>query len=370
MSVWSLRLLCVVTVLVGGCRAANAVEEDPQKTSVPALFIFGDSLVDVGNNNYLKLALDKANFPHNGIDYAGQKATGRFSNGMNSADFMAQKLGLAISPPYLSLNNAKGSSSIMGGVSFASGGAGILDGSPKPKIFEQTIPLNKQIEFYSTVYGQFVEQLGSIEAQKYLSRSLFAVVIGSNDILGYFKPTSSMKQKYSPQQYLDLLMTTLKGQLQRIYNLGARKIVSVGVGPIGCSPKIRARNETEGCDEETNDWCARYNEAVVRLLQNLKSELKDFNYSFFNTYLLVHDFIERPSSHGFLEVKAACCGLGKLNAIFPCTPISHYCGNRSDHVFWDFYHPTEAASRMLADSAFDGSPPFVYPFNVRKLSAM
>ncbi|CAN6457482.1 unnamed protein product [Victoria cruziana] len=356
-------------VLFGGCIAVKAVGGDGQRTSVPALFIFGDSLVDVGNNNQLKLALDKANFPHNGIDYAGQKATGRFSNGMNSADFLAQKLGLATSPPYLSLNSA-GGSSIMGGVSFASGGAGILDGLPKPKIFEQTIPLNKQIEYYSTVYGQIVEQLGSIEAPKYLSSSLFAVVIGSNDILGYFKPTSSMKLQYSPQQYLDLLMTTLKGQIQRIYNLGARKMVSVGVGPIGCSPKIRARNETEGCDEETNYWCMRYNEAVVRVLQDMKSELKDFNYSFFNTYLLVHDFIERPSSHGFVEVKAACCGLGKLNAIFPCVPISQYCWNRSDHVFWDFYHPTEAASRMLADAAFDGSPPFVYPFNVRKLSAM
>lgn len=88
MSVPAFRLLCFVMVLFGGCIAVKAVGGDGQRTSVPALFIFGDSLVDVGNNNQLKLALDKANFPHNGIDYAGQKATGRFSNGMNSADFL------------------------------------------------------------------------------------------------------------------------------------------------------------------------------------------------------------------------------------------------------------------------------------------
>uniref|UniRef100_A0A453M6J9 GDSL esterase/lipase n=1 Tax=Aegilops tauschii subsp. strangulata TaxID=200361 RepID=A0A453M6J9_AEGTS len=55
--------------------------------SVPALYVFGDSLVDVGNNNHLLTPI-KADFTHNGMDYPGRKATGRFSNGKNSADFL------------------------------------------------------------------------------------------------------------------------------------------------------------------------------------------------------------------------------------------------------------------------------------------
>jgi phospholipase/lecithinase/hemolysin len=55
--------------------------------TVPAMYVFGDSLADVGNNNYL-LTLLKADFSHNGMDYPGGKATGRFSNGKNSADFL------------------------------------------------------------------------------------------------------------------------------------------------------------------------------------------------------------------------------------------------------------------------------------------
>lgn len=55
--------------------------------SVPAIYTFGDSLVDVGNNNRLPLSLAKASFPHNGIDFPTGKATGRFSNGKNVADF-------------------------------------------------------------------------------------------------------------------------------------------------------------------------------------------------------------------------------------------------------------------------------------------
>lgn len=56
--------------------------------SVPGLYIFGDSLVDVGNNNHLSLSLAKADFPHNGVDFPTGKATGRFSNGKNAADFL------------------------------------------------------------------------------------------------------------------------------------------------------------------------------------------------------------------------------------------------------------------------------------------
>lgn len=57
---------------------------------VPAIYIFGDSLLDVGNNNYLTISVAKANFPHNGIDFPTKKATGRFCNGKNAADFLGK----------------------------------------------------------------------------------------------------------------------------------------------------------------------------------------------------------------------------------------------------------------------------------------
>ena len=48
--------------------------------------MFGDSLVDAGNNNYLPFSVAKGNYPHNGIDFPKKKATGRFCNGKNFAD--------------------------------------------------------------------------------------------------------------------------------------------------------------------------------------------------------------------------------------------------------------------------------------------
>ena len=57
---------------------------------IPAMYVFGDSLVDVGNNNYLRYSFAKANFPHNGIDFPTKKPTGRFCNGKNAADLIGK----------------------------------------------------------------------------------------------------------------------------------------------------------------------------------------------------------------------------------------------------------------------------------------
>lgn len=56
-----------------------------------AFFVFGDSLVDNGNNNYL--ATDaRADAPPYGIDYPTRRPTGRFSNGFNIPDLISSIL--------------------------------------------------------------------------------------------------------------------------------------------------------------------------------------------------------------------------------------------------------------------------------------
>lgn len=51
---------------------------------VPAMFVFGDSLIDDGNNNDMA-SFAKANYYPYGIDFAGGP-TGRFSNGYTIVD--------------------------------------------------------------------------------------------------------------------------------------------------------------------------------------------------------------------------------------------------------------------------------------------
>jgi hypothetical protein len=56
------------------------------EAAVPALFVFGDSLVDDGNNNALASALVKANYFPYGLDFLGGAPTGRFCNGKTVID--------------------------------------------------------------------------------------------------------------------------------------------------------------------------------------------------------------------------------------------------------------------------------------------
>jgi len=63
-----------------------------KKPLVPAMFVFGDSLVDVGNNNRLERCdvSCKANHRPYGVDHPCHSPTGRFSNGYNLADLLGR----------------------------------------------------------------------------------------------------------------------------------------------------------------------------------------------------------------------------------------------------------------------------------------
>ncbi|KAC9625047.1 hypothetical protein E3N88_45527 [Mikania micrantha] len=350
-------LLCIVMLFSGGLYQ-----------SVPAAYIFGDSLVDVGNNNHLPLSRIKANFPHNGIDFPTGKPTGRFSNGKNAADFLAETLGLPTAQPYLSLVSEMKLTLTkypVTGVSFASGGAGLFNRTHDR--FGQVIPMTQQVDYYSLVHEQLVRQLGSDGARTHVAKSLFAIVIGSNDLFAYFRKNSKVSKDYTPQQYVDLMVSTLKQLIKRLYGMGARKFVVTAVGVLGCTPKQRNQNTTNDCKAETNDWSTKYNTALQVLLQDLKSELSDINYSYFDTYGAMNNIIQHPQTHGITEIKEACCGLGNLKADIPCIPISNYCSNRSNHLFWDFYHPTEVVSSLFANLLYNGSKQFTFPINVAQL---
>jgi hypothetical protein len=89
-----------------------------------AFFVFGDSLVDSGNNNYL-MTTARADLPPYGLDYPTHRATGRFSNGLNVPDIISEHMGADPVLPYLSphLDGEK----LFIGANFASAGVGILN---------------------------------------------------------------------------------------------------------------------------------------------------------------------------------------------------------------------------------------------------
>ncbi|CAN1824645.1 GDSL esterase/lipase EXL3 [Linum perenne] len=97
----------------------------PANESVPAVLVFGDSIVDTGNNNDLSSPA-KCNFPPYGRDFQGGVPTGRFSNGKVPSDFLVEELGIKELLPAYKDPKLK-PEDLLTGVCFAAGGVGYDD---------------------------------------------------------------------------------------------------------------------------------------------------------------------------------------------------------------------------------------------------
>ncbi len=64
---------------------------------------------------------------------------------------------------------------------------------------------------------------------------------------------------------------------------------------------------------------------------------------------------------GFQVADTACCGVGTYRGAFPCMNTTMMCDTPETYVWWDLYHPSHLANRVIADSVWntpDDSPDF------------
>ncbi|XP_068661206.1 GDSL esterase/lipase At5g37690 [Aristolochia californica] len=314
----------------------------------PVTFVFGDSLTDVGNNNHLQYSLAKSNFPWYGIDYTGGQPTGRFTNGRTIGDIISSKLGIPPPPPFLSLSASD--DFILKGVNYASGGAGIL--SETGLYFVQRLSFDDQISCFQKTKTWIEAKIGKQGANNLCNKAVYFIGIGANDYVNNFlQPFLADGQEYTHEEFLDLMTSTLEKQLKMLYELGARKIVFHGLGPLGCIPSQRVKSKKGGCLTRVNTWVLDFNGSVQRLLRSLSRKLPGASFTFADTFGPVLDLIVSPRSYGFRVSNTSCCNvdttLGGL-----CLPNSNVCKNRRDYVFWDAFHPSDAANEVIAERLF------------------
>lgn len=73
---------------------------------------------------------------------------------------------------------------------------------------------------------------------------------------------------------------------------------------------------------------------------------------------------------GFVTSKVACCGQGPYNGMGLCTVLSNLCPNRELYVFWDAFHPTEKANRMIVRHILTGTTKYMNPMNLSSALAL
>lgn len=332
--------VAVMWVLASGVLVMGA------KVDIPASFIFGDSLTDTGNNNHLTYGLAKSNYLWYGIDFPSGVPTGRFSNGRTINDIIFDKLNLPIPKSYLSM--AENDTAILQGANYASGGAGILNDTGF--LFIERVAFDKQIECFETTKKRITKFVGLEAANKLLADSVYFVLIGSNDYINnYLLPVPSAVQQYDPHEFVNLLITSLQRQLKKIYEIGGRKIVFNGMGPLGCIPSQRLQNPKgdNSCVEDVNTWAQKFNVEIKKVLKQHNSQLPGIHISYVDTYNLLMELIQNPNKYGFDVADAPCCKIDTQFGQF-CLPNSSLCKDRSKYLFWDAFHPTDAANEVMA----------------------
>ncbi|XP_020540068.1 GDSL esterase/lipase At5g08460 isoform X2 [Jatropha curcas] len=342
-----LALLCIIIIPSVYC------------SEFPAVFVFGDSLVDDGNNNYLN-SLAKSNYFPYGIDFHGGP-TGRFCNGKTIIDFLA---------------TFSTGTDILSGVNYASAAAGILDDSGKNLGDRYT--LGQQVLNFGSTLSQLKTQMDDKKLRQYLAKSLVVLNIGSNDYINnYLMPSLySTSFTYNPKDFAHLLINTYTEQILMLQSLGLRKFLLAAVGPLGCIPNQLATGLAPPgqCLSFVNNMVQLFNtqlrSAVDELNKNSTSLRTDSVFVFGDTYGAFEDILDNHTSYGFAVTDRGCCGIGRNQGLITCLPLAFPCFNRDQYIFWDAYHPTQAFNRIIAQRAYSGPPSDCYPINVKQLAQL
>ncbi|GLT53275.1 hypothetical protein SLA2020_265580 [Shorea laevis] len=333
-----------------------------------AFFVFGDSLVDNGNNDYLLTTARADNYPY-GIDYPTHRPTGRFSNGLNIPDIISEQIGSEPTLPYLSPELT--GDRLLVGANFASAGIGILNDTGIQ--FLNIIRMYQQLLYFEQYQQRVSALIGADQTQQLVNDALILITVGGNDFVNnyYLVPFSARSRQFSLPDYVVYLISEYRKLLVRLYELGGRRVLVTGTGPLGCVPaELAMRSRNGECSEELQRAADLFNPRLGQLIDQLNSEIGSDIFVFANAFDMHMNFISDPQAYGFVTSKIACCGQGPYNGIGLCTPASNLCPNRDLYAFWDPFHPSEKANRLIVQTLMTGSSQYINPMNLSTLLAL
>ncbi|KMS99347.1 hypothetical protein BVRB_2g045750 [Beta vulgaris subsp. vulgaris] len=342
----SLILIILVTTITTTSGASQPIT---------ALYVFGDSTVDPGNNDYIPTALFRANHQPYGEDFPGRVSTGRFSDGRIAPDYVAGSLGLKeLIPAYLDRRSVT-DQDLLTGVSFASAGSGLDDLTVD---FTHAINPTVQVTNFHEALRRMERFAGRNKTSWTVENAMFLISVGSNDMLiNYFDiPTRALAN--SPSSYSEFLISRLRLIIQSLHNLGARRFAVAGLAPLGCLPiQVSVGSIIPSmhwfqrvCVDQQNSDAVLYNYILQSVLNQLQSQHPNARFVYADIYNPLADMINHPQTYGFQTTLEGCCGTGILESGSLCNTAVPTCPNPSTYVFWDSIHPTQAAHHVLANA--------------------
>ncbi|KAL1825727.1 hypothetical protein ACET3Z_012505 [Daucus carota] len=321
----------------------------PNLPKFSAILIFGDSLLDTGNNNFISTDLQANHAPY-GVSFPGGIPTGRFSDGKLMSDFLADALGLKqYVPPFLDPNVPQ--SELPTGVCFASAGSGYDD---RTASMSRVISVTQQYQKYFKDYKhRIIAMLGEFKAANLLGKSLVFVTSGSNDV------SINIYERPEPfhlfiDQYQDFLLGNVEKFIKSLYEDGCRNMAIAGLPPV-CGPL--EFGGVVGCLNNPNSDPQVYNRKLQAMLNQLQSSLPGSTLVYADIFTPLKELASNPIPHGLYTPIGNCCGEGVPAMGLTCNTFVLTCPNPSKYFLWDSIHPTQAVYRYMSDYLISNALP-------------
>ncbi|XP_057789043.1 GDSL esterase/lipase At2g40250-like [Salvia miltiorrhiza] len=323
-----------------------------------AIYAFGDTVFDAGNNNKLATVC-RANHKPYGVDFPGGSATGRFSNGKLPGDILAAELGIKdLLPAYAEA--AEEADELLTGATFASSCSGFDDLTAREV---GVLSLDKQFKNFQKAFVRVEEKFGIEKTTAAVKGGLFLVSGGSSDMMDNYYALPLTRAKYSLPAYHDKLLKNLEDFVKKLYNVGARRLAVIGLPPVGCLPMDVAANcppsqnataNASGddsvkrkCRSQHNLDAQEYNAKLEVRVKKMMVDMPNIKIVYMNIYNPIMDMINMPNEFGFKTTLKGCCGSLSVELGPLCNVFSATCPKRSEYVFWDSANPTEATYKDL-----------------------
>lgn len=268
------------------------------------LFVFGDSLSDVGN-----VFQKTDNFPLLQAIPLPPYFNGRFSDGPVYSEQLATALGLG---PL--------THSAAGGNNFAHGNA-MTSGTG--------FPTNLVIDDIDDQVGDYLP--GTMDPD-----ALFVVFAGANDLL-------------AANPNVNTSVGNLIGDIDRLINEGgARNLLVANLPLLGLTPRF---NGDPVQSASMSALTESFNSALDSALDTLEGSEPDVDFFRLDVAQLINDAVANPGAFGFVNVTdSAAPGLDFDTSNYDPNLIVD---QPETYLFWDELHPTTTAHALLAESALD-----------------
>lgn len=290
-------LACTVA-LMAGLAVAPAARAAP----ISNVFVFGDSLLDVGN---VSLATGGANPP--AFYY-----NGRWSNGPLAVDLFAAHLGVTLAP------------SLLGGSNFAWGGA-------QAQIVAGGVPdLPEQINlFAATLAGTPADP-----------NAVYVVDGGGNDI-------ATALASANPAAYLASALNSFASSIGALAGLGAQHLLLFNVPDIGATPRVRELDAELGAS-------GTLMAGATQLTNLFNTNLAGIVAGARSAYGIDIDVVDLYGIGKAIDANPAAYGL--TNVTDACVTLQGVCATPNTYAYWDPFHPSARIGQIWSDAMIAAVP--------------